>query len=227
MDELDTFDGWRKHHGYDVERLTKEQIRIWRDQFENDKARRAAARSAVFFNQPVPYGEYRYAVAIEDGADLRLALAVSRRPKKRGYECVILMQRDGDWNPHATYHQDGTYHHKSFDQKWMAQKRQPLDKFRGTEHLGSFMGLGTGAAPICNPANFTAVLTVPQGILESTSGIVLIDLVEPDVLPNQLHRQSPGLRIAHDRAYSDCSPWVVIAVAAQTDFRTLIAAAPR
>ena len=186
MDDLDTFDGWRKHHRYDVEGATKDQVNSWRDEFEHAKARRVAARSAVFFNQPVPQGEYRYAVAIEDGVDLRLALAVSRRPKKRGYECVILKQREGDWNPHATYHQDGTYHQKSFGHKWIVEKRQPLDRFKGTEHLYSFLGFGTGAAPICDPANFTAVLTVPQGILESTSGIVLIDCGMSMFLVNEL-----------------------------------------
>src|SRR5260370_27227483 len=102
----------------------------------------------------------------------------------------------------------------------MAQKRQPLDQFKGTEHLGSFQGFGTGAAPICNPANFTSVLKVPSGILESTHGSVLIDLVEPGLLSNPLHPQNPGLRLTHEETYRECSPSLVIAVAPQSDFRT-------
>ena len=227
MDDLNTFDGWRKHHGYDVEGATKDQVSTWRDEFELAKARREAARSAVFFSRPCPAGEYRYAVTIEDGADLRLALAVSRRPKKGLYECFVLMQRAGDWDPHASYHLDGTYQQKSFDQKLMVQKRQALDQFKGSEHLGSFMSFGT-AAPICNPANFTSVLKIPPGILESMRGCVLIDLVEPCVLPDPLHRQNIGQRITHEETYRDCSPWVVVAVAEQTDFRAPpTAAAPR
>jgi hypothetical protein len=131
------------------------------------------------------------------------------------------MPGDKDWDPHATYHQDGTYHQKSFDQKLMVRKLQPLDQFKGTEHLGSFQGFGTGAAPICNPANFTSTLTVPMGILESKHVDVLIDLVEPGVLTNPLHRRNSGLRITYEETYSDCSPSLVIAVAAQADFRTL------
>jgi hypothetical protein len=215
MDDLDTFDGWLKHHGYKVEATSEDQIIRWRDDFEHDKARREAARSAVFFNQPCPAGEYRYVVAIEDGADLRLALVIARRPKNGLYECVILMQREGDWDPHATYHVDGTYHQKSFGQKLMVQKRQPLDQFKGTEHLGSFQGFGT-AAPICDPANFTAVLKVPAGILESMRGSVLIDLVGPGESPGAQHRNLPGLRITHEETYRECSPWVVVAIAAQT-----------
>ena len=213
-DDLDTFDGWLKHQGLVVEGAPEDLVIRWRAAFESGKARRQAARSAVFFNQPCPAGEYRYAVAIEDGADLRLALVVRR--SRRG-EYFILMPRDGDWNPHASYHADGRYHNKSYDQVLATGqgKRQPLDQFKGTEHLGSFMGFGTGAAPICNPANFTSVLELPPGILQSMRGCVLIDLAEPGVAPNPIHRQNPGLRITHEETYRDGSPWVVIAVAAQ------------
>jgi hypothetical protein len=210
---LDTFEGWLKHQGLVVEGAPKDLVTRWRAEFESGKTRRQAARSAVFFNQPCPAGEHRYAVAIEDGAELRLALVV-RRSRKGEY--FVLMPRDGDWNPHASYHIDGRYHHKSYDQVLMPKLRQRIDQFKGTEHLGMFMGFGTGAAPICNPANFTAVLELPPGILESMHGCVLIDLVEPGVAPNPIHRQNPGLRITHEETYRDVSPWIVIAVAAQT-----------
>jgi transcriptional regulator with XRE-family HTH domain len=213
--DLDTFEGWLKHQGFVVEGTPADLVSRWRADFESGKARREVARSAVFFNQPCPAGEYRYAVAIEDGAELRLALVV-RRSRKGEY--FILMPRDGDWNPHASYHRLGQYHQKSFDQKMMVQQRQRLDQFTGTEHLGSFMGFGAGAAPICHPANFTSVLEVPPGILESTHGHVLIDLVEPGVAPKQIHRENPGLRITDEKTFRDGSPWVVIAVAAQTPF---------
>ena len=215
MNDLDTFDGWLKHHGYEVEGTPEDQLLRWRADFECAQSRRRAARLARFFTRPCPANEYRYAVAIEDDADLRLALVVRRSRKG---ECFILMPRDGDWDPHASYHLDGRYHHKSYNLVLTpeAKKRQRLDRFNGTEHLGSFHGFGTGAAPICDPDNFTAVLKVPTGILKSTRGCVLIDLVEPGHLPNPLHRQNPGLRITHEQTYRDRSPWVVIAIAAQT-----------
>jgi len=212
--DLDTFDGWLKHQGFVVKGTPEGLVIRWRAEFESGKARRMAARSAVFFNQPCPAGEYRYAVAIEDGADLRLALVV-RRSRKGEY--FVVMPRDGDWNPHASYHIDGRSHHKSYNQVLMPKARQRLDQFKGTEHLGMFMGFGTGAAPICNPANFTSVLEVPTGILESMHGCVLIDLVDEDTPPNPIHRQNHGLRITHQETYRDGSPWVVIAVAARQE----------
>jgi hypothetical protein len=212
--DLDSFDGWLNHQGFVVEGTPEDLVIRWRAEFESGKERRVAARSAVFFNQPCPAGEYRYAVAIEDGADLRLALVVRR--SRRG-EYFVLMPRDGDWNPHASYHLDGRFHHKSYNQVLMPEPkpRSRLDEFMGTQHLGSFMGFGTGAAPICNPANFTSVLEVPPGILESMHGCVLIDLIDADTPPNPIHRQNPGMRITHEETYRDGSPWVVIAVAAQ------------
>jgi hypothetical protein len=210
---LDTFDTYLRHQGMDPSSMPEEQVRIMRAAFESGKARRETARSAVFFNQPCPAGEYRYAVAIEDRSDLRLALVV-RRSRKGEY--FVLMPRDGDWNPHASYHLDGRFHHKSHDQVLMPEPklRQRLDQFKGTEHLGMLMGFGT-TAPICNPANFTSVLELPPGILESMHGCVLVDLVEPGVAPNPLHRQNHGMRITHEETYRDGWPWVVIAVAAQ------------
>jgi len=111
--DLDTFDRYLRNQGLDLSLMSEEQVRIMGAAFESGKARREVARSAVFFNQPCPAGEYRYAVAIEDRADLRLALVV-RRSRKGEY--FILMPRDGAWNPHASYHLDGTYHNKSYDQ---------------------------------------------------------------------------------------------------------------
>jgi hypothetical protein len=209
MHDLDTFEGWVKYQQLDLHGQPEETVAIARLAFETAKARRAAARSAVAFNQPCPAGEYRYAVAIADGADLRLALVIRRSRKA---ECFILYPRDGEWDPHSSYHHDGKYHHKSHGQKMgIVSPRQRLDQFVGTEHLGSFLGFGT-AAPICDPANFTSVLKVPTGILGSTHGRVLVDLVQPGVRPNSLHRD--GLQIIREETYVDCSPGVVIAITA-------------
>jgi hypothetical protein len=214
--DLDTFEGWRKHHGYDGE-ASEEQVTGWRTDFAADLARREAALAAVFFGKPPPPGEFRYAVAFEDGAKLRFVLVVSRRFKKdKGvWECFILMQREPDWDPHASYHADGTYHQKSFDQKFMVQQRQPMDRFKGAEHLGSFQGVGLA---VCNPANFTDVLRVPKGVLTSMSGAVLVDLVEPGVPPEIRHRQMPGRTITDEKTYVDCAPSVVIAIVRQERF---------
>jgi hypothetical protein len=208
MDDLDTFEGWLKYQQMDLQSMPEDMQAKVRSLFEEGKSKREAARLAVAFSRPCPVGEYRYAVAIDDGGDLRLTLVVRRSPKP---EYFILFPRDGEWNPHASYHLDGTYHNKSSDLVLMreAKKRQRLDQFKGTEHLGLFLGHGT-AAPICNPANFTSVLKVPPGILGPRQGGVLVDLVAPGSCPNPLHRD--GRQIVLEKTYDDGEPWIAIAI---------------
>ena len=115
-------------------------------------------------------------VAIEDGADLRVTLWVKR---SRNGECVIV--------------RPGT---KSF-----VQQRQPLERFKGVEHLGIFYGHGI-AVPKCDPSHYDAVMTVRPEILDS--GGVVVDLVEPGTSPSALHRESH--KIFREETYKDCSP---------------------
>jgi len=87
--------------------------------------------------QPVP-SEYRYAVAVQ-GSDLWLTLWV--RCSRKGEFFVMLPRGDRDWNPHASYHSDGTLHIKSSGDKVIERKNQPLTgTFRGNEDLGSHAG---------------------------------------------------------------------------------------
>src|ERR1700729_2361442 len=209
MHFLDTFESFLKQQQLDEEPLTPEAEFILRAEYERRRRVAMAHDPTTLFRQPCKAGEYRYAVAIADGADLWLTLVVRRGP--RG-DCFVLVPRDSTpWNPHASYHRDGTYHHKSHDMKLMSHKRQPLQGFTGTEHLGSFGGHGVGTA-ICDPAAFTSVLVIPTGILEGIRGCVLVDLVEPGVSSSALHRDLPGRRIVKEETYRDCTPWVVVAI---------------
>jgi len=97
----------------------------------------------------------------------------------------------------------------------MDQQRQRLDQFKGTEHLGSFMGHGAGAA-LYKRQNYTAALIVPEGVLRGLQGQVLVDLVEPGHSPAPHHREIPGMTIHSEQTYKDTSPWMVIAAAVQT-----------
>jgi hypothetical protein len=162
-------------------------------------------------SKPPPTGEFRYAVSIDDGTNLWLTLWVRR---SRSRECFVMYPRGwGSGDPHASYHRDGRFHSKSYNRKFMPQQRKPLDQFHGSEHLGQFQGHGTGLVK-CVPKAFTSILSVPPGILEARRGSVLVDLVEPGHLPAAHHRQLPGLKIILEQTFKDCSPWVVIAVAA-------------
>ena len=55
-------------------------------------------------------GEHRYAVAIREGSELWLTLWVRRSPK--GEFFVMVPRADRGWDPHNSYHLDGTFHGK-------------------------------------------------------------------------------------------------------------------
>jgi hypothetical protein len=208
----DTFEGFLKQQQLDTTPLPDDVENLLRRDYESRRAAVMAHDVRYMSSKPCPAGQYRYAVAIEDGATLWLTLWVKRNSK--GEYFMMYPRGPGDCNPHASYHRDGTYHQKSHNLKSLVQKRQPLDQFRGAEHLGTFGGHGAGSA-ICDPVAFTSVLRVPDGILEGLRGCVLVDFVEPGAAPAAHHRNVPGLRIVKEETYRDCSPWVVIAIAAQ------------
>ena len=117
---------------------------------------------------------------------------------------------DRAWDPHESYHVDGTYHAKSYGQKFGApQKRQPLNAaFRGTENLGGHVGHGPKTVgAICDPACFSDVLEIPSGILGPRDGEVVVDLVEPGKEPLDWPHKETARRI-----FKDTVPWIVIRV---------------
>lgn len=199
-----TFDRWlRDVNQIDPDSLSEEIKVTLREKYRLGQARAEALRASTL--SPGSTGGFSYAVAIEDGADLRVTLWIKR---KLNGECVILQPRDDKWDPHCTYHRDGRYHNKSFGVKSAVQRRQPIAQFRGNEHLGTFYGHST-AVPKCEPSDFHAVLTVQPGLLDN--GGVIVDLVEPGTSPPALHREPH--QIYREEIYRDCSPWVVVAVA--------------
>jgi hypothetical protein len=127
--------------------------------------------------KPLPPAGQRYAVAIRDVSGLWLTLWVNCN--RRG-EIIILMPRgERDWDPHATYHRDGTFHQKSYDVPVIRQKRQLLTAaFSGSEHLGIYQGHSTSIGQVYNPGLFSGGVIVEPGIL----GSVGVDLVEPGYL---------------------------------------------
>jgi hypothetical protein len=119
-------------------------------------------------------GEFKIAVAVRHGEQLLLTMTVRRDHKGGVY--VIYPRQEG--NPHASYHANGTYHHKSDNHAMMSEKRQPLtDAFKGCEHVGMFGGHGPKTiGAICNPANFSDVIEIEPGILGPRDGYVAVDL---------------------------------------------------
>jgi hypothetical protein len=51
---------------------------------------------------------------------------------------------------------------------------------------------------------------VPEGVVDSFRGSVMVDLVEPGIDPDPLHRQ--GKRVFREETFRDGTPNIVIAV---------------
>jgi hypothetical protein len=183
---------------------------MWRGIFDEVRKRSLAIPKVGLMKlQPVP-GEHRYAVAVREGSDLWLTLWVRR--SRKGEFFVMMPRGDRDWDPHTSYHLDGTLHIKSFDHKFISQKRQPLTGvFKGTEHLGGYGGHGPkGVGAICDPSAFSGVVELAPGVLGPRDGDVVVDLVGPGCEP------IPWLHIVRREVFRDTLPWIVIRIAAQS-----------
>jgi len=223
-DDLQTFEGWLKYQAVDAATTEPEQLENWRRIFEDARERAAASPKVGLMKlQPVP-GEYRYAVAIREDGNLWLTLWVRRSWKgeffvmvPRGDAFAITRSTPGgkpkkqDWNPHTSYHLDGTLHIKSYDRRILsAQKRQPLTgTFRGSVDLGVYAGHGPkGVGAICDPTAFSGVVEVAPGVLGPRHGAVKVDLVEPGHEPERFD----WAKIVTQQVFRDILPWVVITV---------------
>ena len=208
-DDLETFEGWLRYQAVDAEMAAPEELVELRRLFEAARERSANLPQVGLMKlQPFP-GEHRYAVAVRKGCDLWLTLWVRR--SRRGEFFIMLPRGDRAWNPHTSYHLDGTLHMKSYDRKVLrSERRQPLTgAFRGSEHLGAYYGHGPrGVGAICDPMAFAGVVEVARGVLGPRHGGVTVDLVEPGHEPTVF----PWTEIVARRFFRETLPWVVITV---------------
>jgi hypothetical protein len=206
-EDLKTFEGWLRYQAVDAATTAPEELKKWQCLFEEARERAATCPKVGLMKlQPVP-GEQRYAVAIEDSSDLWLTLWVKR--SRKGEFFVMLPRGDRDWDPHWSYHLDGTLHIKSYGDTVLERKNQPLTgTFRGSEDLGFHAGHGPkGAGAICDPTAFSGVVKVAPGVLGPRHGVVKVDLVEPRHEPMAF----PG-NIVAEQIFRDIVPWLVIRV---------------
>jgi hypothetical protein len=206
-DDLETFEGWLRYQGFTATMLAPDELAEWRDTF--DKVRKDSSASPkvglMKLSPPAP-GEHRYAVAVREGSDRWLTLWVRR--SRKGEFFVMLPRNDPGWDVHTSYHLDGTRHMKTFGQKTMTDKLQPLTgTFRGTANLGANMGHAPKrVGAICNPADFSGVVEVAPGVLGPRNGSVVVDLVEPGCEPVD------WANVVQEDIFQDTVPWVVIRV---------------
>lgn len=207
-DDLDTFEGWLRHQAVDLTTATADERAFWRTAF--DEAREAASASpkvGLMKLRMVP-GEYRYAVAVREGADLWLTLWVRRSP--RGEFFVMVPRGDRGVDAHTSYHLDGTRHMKSSGNEFLTEKRQALTgDFHGTENLGAHSGHSPKkVGAVCDPAAFSGVVEVPHGVLGPRHGTVVVDLVEPGCEPLSW----PFTHAPRQEVFRDFEPWLVIRI---------------
>jgi hypothetical protein len=207
-DDLQTFEGWLRCQGFEAATTAPEGLETWRRSYEEMRERMAATPKVGRMKLRPLISEHRYAVALREGSNLWLTLWVRR--SSRGEFFVFQPRADGGWNPHTSYHLDGTLHMKSYDQKMVATKRQPLTgKFSGTQSLGVISGHGPkGVGAICDPADFTGVVEVAPGLLGPHNGAVTVDLVEPGCEPIA----SLSTKIVKREIFYDTVPQVVITI---------------
>jgi hypothetical protein len=207
-DDLKTFEGWLKYQGVDPATVTPDELAMWRRLFDEGRERSLATPKVGLMKlQPVP-GEHRYAVAVREGSDLWLTLWVKR--SRKGEFFVMIPRGDRDWDPHTSYHLDGTLHMKSSNHIGLQQKRQPLTgAFRGTENLGAHHGHSPKAVgAICDPTAFSGVVEVAPGVLGPRHGAVVVDLVEPGCEPLSW----PFTHVPRQEVFRDILPWLVIRI---------------
>lgn len=170
-DLLRTFEDWLRYQQIDPRTTTNELLAILRRQYDEACAERAAqAKIGLMKLGPLATGERRYAVAVRDeGGALWLTLWVRCSPKG---EIFVMVPRGGEgWNPHTSYHRDGTVHMKTHNMKLMCRQLQPLMAFCGAAHLGSYNGHAPKSeGAVCDPAAFNGIIEVPTGRLGPRHG---------------------------------------------------------
>ncbi len=218
-DDLKTFEGWLKYQAIDQSSQSAEQLADWKRTYDEIEKRCEAVpalgrldlrpfKTGTGVPRPTRSGEYRYAVAVRDGEHLWLTLWVQW--SRIGEVFVNVPRADSRWNPHASYHRDGTVHSKSYDHKMEERRLQPLtEQFHGTAHIGAFGGHGPkSVGAVCVPGDFTEVVEVPLGVLGPRDGTVVVDLVEPGHQPIV----AVPTEVVSRHVFRHATPWVVITV---------------
>jgi hypothetical protein len=163
--------------------------------------------------------ERMFAVAVRDREDLFLWMRLKRAGGTDIYY-VLPTGREDDpewkkWDPHGSWHRDGHLHHKSFDQKMSAEKRQkPNAEFKGKDNLIT-RGLASDEPRAfgvrCDPAKFSEVVEIPAGILspQHYETYTSVDMSEPGLQPVLMGGKE---KILVQRIFDDAIPHIIITV---------------
>ena len=205
---MQTFEEFMAHQGLSPTDPAVGSLFDWREEYEDacERARQASpVGTRALRKSPA---DLLYAVAIEDDAGLWLTLWV-RRSSKPGY-FVMIPRRDGEWNPHASWHVDGGFHHKTYDHRIVRQERQRPDaSFKGSENM--IMTPVTADArlvgAVCDRSQFDGLLVVAvSGLGAGQHHHVSVDLAQA----GHCEVSQPGNRLVDQRVFKGSVPWVVV-----------------
>jgi len=154
-----------------------------------------------------------YAIAVSDALGLHLVARVARRHTGIYYLIprdakAFQIDSDENWDPHASYHADGTHHVKSFGQTVLKPvKRQPLSNtFSGAEPLfaQSFQPGELHNLPLLSSTSTLAdVFEIPADRLTPVDHYTLaLDLVAPGAT----RLAGPWLEAVLEHSFQDGSP---------------------
>src|SRR5271169_4258195 len=121
-DDTKTFEGWLRLQGYaDPAALAPTVLADFRDYYETycNKPHPKVGRAPYAPKNP---GDRHYAVAVQDAGELFVVLWVKRVLWKKKEFFVFVPRADAKWDPHTSYHQDGSFHSKSFGHKGLSKK---------------------------------------------------------------------------------------------------------
>jgi hypothetical protein len=156
-----------------------------------------------------------HAIAARDAQGLHVVARVARRSSGIYYLIprdakAFQIDSDENWDPHVSYHADGSHHLKSFGQLALTpMKRQALNStfsgavplFAQSSRPGDLHNLPT----LSNASAFADVFEIPVDRLSSGDHYTLaLDLLEPGA-----HRPGgPWLEAVLEHSFQDASPWI-------------------
>jgi hypothetical protein len=157
-----------------------------------------------------------YAVAVRD-TELFLKLRIIRAPGGI-YVCLRRDQPKScgrnhpNWDPHASYHQHGEQHQKSFGKEFFVRQGLPLNAFKGAAQLfctGLVRDHVRVSEDILKPGEFVKWLEIPVDELsqeQPTRTHISVDIVEPGLEPALIPQDAEIIR---REIFDDANPWIV------------------
>ena len=183
----------------------------------NRSSRKFSGKSHENYKKTITMA-HMFAVAVRDGKDLFLWLRIRRAADGDIYYIIPTGRHEPEWekwNPHGSLHNDGNFHHKSFDKKIFPTKGQkPNSNFKGTINMVArpiASNEPRAFGVICDPTKFSEVMEIPVTMLspKTYETYVSIDVTEANGSPSP--NTSDG-QILIQRVFKESVPWIMVSI---------------